>query len=829
MPRIPKEQIPNDMPADIRKHVEGLYDLRDDNVCIASVKALGDMGPAAAPAAPFLASILDRHKSCPTPNAAVDALVRIGKASVEPTILALKVGDRYGRGRAIEVLRQLKDPRAVPAIVRAIADGLVGGSSDVATLIELGGAEYLLGMTADPSPEIRQVAMRVLPSLSTSNAVAALVQGLGDSNEKVRQLAVHGLETMLNRSPPPPIPPGDAILAALKASDAETRRRAIDVVMRLGFTPEQKAKALAPLLTDPDTAVLTRALTSLGSLKTDDTDDLLGRASLNPDPLVRAAVADALASSSSTSAAQVVVSLLSDREGLVREHAVAALASLSGQAEAPRLADMLRSDGDPLVKRRLLQLLGGWRRTEIARDLEGFVRDGDESVRTAAIDAAVAIGTNALDILSMGLRSDSGKVREYAANIAERSMKPSAVTAALLLPLLDSPHEDARVSAARLLARDPSSVTNLDRIARALDDANPNVRASAIGILARRGDSRCSGTARVAAKSMHEGLAVAAVSALVSLRDVAALADAALHYNARVRNAAIEGLASVGTPEAQKALGDLRQRRQPPGRQFALAETVADKSAKSATPEMLVASLTATQGQCPPLLRSRLVALGTNATPLLLVVATNNSPSLRATAIDVLGQTGDRNAAEALRRAVADASAPVRESAVTALGAMGDVNAVGVLSAAMDDEEPSVRERAAHALGGIADPSCIPVLLAHANTEDWHLRGAIVQSLARVKDARSAAALRAALLDSHWHVRGLAAEALGTAGDRDSVPQLIARLGDPHWNVRRLANISLRSITRETLGPAESDWRRWWNDGRPAQSKANDRGTGLPR
>ena len=99
-PIIPKEQIPEDMPADVRRHVEELYSGKDPDQ-INAANALGHMGSDAASAAPFLASMLRdpvRHGNVGWSSA--HALIRIGDAAVEPTILAFQMGNRYARMRA---------------------------------------------------------------------------------------------------------------------------------------------------------------------------------------------------------------------------------------------------------------------------------------------------------------------------------------------------------------------------------------------------------------------------------------------------------------------------------------------------------------------------------------------------------------------------------------------------------------------------------------------------------------------------------------------------------------------------------------------------------
>jgi len=96
-PNIPKENISSDIPADVRKEIEGLYS-SDPGKRVRAAINLGEMGEWAAPGIPYLVGMLGdtsqaklRDGGSTTPGkAAAEALLKIGKPAIEPLATASK-------------------------------------------------------------------------------------------------------------------------------------------------------------------------------------------------------------------------------------------------------------------------------------------------------------------------------------------------------------------------------------------------------------------------------------------------------------------------------------------------------------------------------------------------------------------------------------------------------------------------------------------------------------------------------------------------------------------------------------------------------------------
>jgi len=131
-PRIPKESIPIDIPSDMKTYIERLYS-SDPIERSNSVYYLGQMGERAVPAIPYLKGILHDNTliertvaggTCVVPlgmEAAI-ALSEIGGPGVKALIAALKDEDQSVQVRALVVMSEIKDSRAVEPLIAALKD-----------------------------------------------------------------------------------------------------------------------------------------------------------------------------------------------------------------------------------------------------------------------------------------------------------------------------------------------------------------------------------------------------------------------------------------------------------------------------------------------------------------------------------------------------------------------------------------------------------------------------------------------------------------------------------------------------------------------------------
>ncbi len=128
----------------------------------------------------------------------------------------------------------------------------------------------------------------------------------------------------------------------------------------------------------------------------------------------------------------------------------------------------------------------------------------------------------------------------------------------------------------------------------------------------------------------------------------------------------------------------------------------------------------------------------------------------------------------------------VREMAVNGLMMfMDNYRIIDHLENIMKDPEPSLRRTAVWILGETKCPSAIKRLIESMKDNDWSVREQVVYAMVNV-DRKSAVKYVIMLLkDDNAKVRATAANALGDLGDPKSIDSLISCLLDKDENVRK--------------------------------------------
>jgi HEAT repeat protein len=179
-PTIPKENIPLNMPADVRREVEKLYST-DPVERGYSCYNLGEMGPKAASAAPFLTGILGDttemrwaeqdviiggEQTSPGMEAA-KALAKVDASGVNALIPFLKNNDKDIRLNVVRALGVIKDGHAAKALSVTLRD--------------------------DPDFHIRIEAAEALGLTGDRLAVESLIRALKDEDRLVQEKAAWAL------------------------------------------------------------------------------------------------------------------------------------------------------------------------------------------------------------------------------------------------------------------------------------------------------------------------------------------------------------------------------------------------------------------------------------------------------------------------------------------------------------------------------------------------------------------------------------------------------------------------------------------------------------
>lgn len=202
-PNIPEDNIPSNIPANVREKIEGLYSV--DPVKRAEAAAdLGVMGHRAAPAIPFLIGMfgdeillvedapgsfryarypVDSANTCPASQAA-KALRKIGKPAVEPLIASLRSENWIFRAHASATLGGMEDPRVVEPLILTLADEnrivRINTAIALGRIRALRSVDPLIAALEDEDWLVRRYVARSLGELGDTRAVKPLIDALSD-------------------------------------------------------------------------------------------------------------------------------------------------------------------------------------------------------------------------------------------------------------------------------------------------------------------------------------------------------------------------------------------------------------------------------------------------------------------------------------------------------------------------------------------------------------------------------------------------------------------------------------------------------------------------
>jgi HEAT repeat protein len=849
MPTIGREMIPPEMPAEVQDLVAQLYGDTTRGI-VEAARRLGEMGPKAVSAAPFLASMLVGHFDNPEPNQAERSLIRIGVTATDAVLAALNPQHGYQRHRVLRVLARINPTAAVPALLDVLglgygdrvelglvrelanvaAERVFGGMESEDVKLRRGAARALVVYTSayGRGPPASQDAARL--EFSADRAVELLLRGLKDSDAEVRVNALCSLARVSSADPKAPLPFHEALRAALKDESPAVRKKAIEVALGAGQTEQAKYDAIEPLAADPDQAVRTEAVTALGLLPSE-----AGRAVARLTALLadrQAAVREeAVLTLGQMRRAELEDQFLKAARDPSRAVQAAALLSLGrcgGKAGAEALIASTQSE-DPLLRFEAARALA-----ERCLDRRGAAWDGRRCVRMTGSERRWEKRTGLLPVPSPSQDPfPYDTVRKVLATLLagpNQELHTAAAEALIeisggyresddvVLAALNSPRRDPQWIAVEHLWQskrvpDGRFLDPLRRVGRS--PRSGLVDHTALRVLARMGDTEnvlrecqrilrnsyskvACGAAGILAELGEPGFDLLMKSAGDPRPDVRESVARALSAHAdhpRVKEFLRQVVSSRGGGRGEGA----SQAQESPGR---------SPPAFSTPEDSLRLAVYGGVGAWRERLAALAKAEGAQAAMLLLK---DPDATVRAAAAAMLGRLAEPSAVPALVQAVADSSAGVRAQAVEALAALGDRGGRPAILAALRDPEEGVREAAALALGQLGDGAAVEPLFETLGDPDWCLRRAAAQSLGGFADARAAQALqRLATQDPHWCVRRAAVCAMGRRADQSLVPALIPALEDEHWSVRSAAHESLVAVTRQKLAGDAEAWRAWW-------------------
>lgn len=711
---------------------------------------------------------------------------------------------------------KLGDAAAEPLADLLTADDPGVVEEAVAALRRMGrGAEAALVKRLNSElPGVRMAAARVMATLGTNAVIEPLVSHLDDPDDRVRQTVAEALGALggpavgpvLDRLTDPDPHVNDAVLATLRAMsvdpiyslmerarDADERMRLAAVKMAGRYGREEAIPTLQQRLHDTSLEINQAAAVALSQIGTEAAVQVLAEASVGGRTELNGIVVELLHAHAST-AVPVLVRLAARQQGDPDPRYAAVATEIA--RNVPGILDRLLSDSEEPIRRAAAVVLGDIGDSQSLKALVRKARDPDAPVRQAAAVALGRMGSEALRPLT-GLLSDSDPDVLRAAAEVLATMGAEGVNV-LARNLGGGRNEALQVIICHALRNSsvPEAVTVLLNTVRQTTDAR--VRVAAASSLAHLGHAEGTLLLEQALTGSDEMARGEAAEALATLGGAHALSLVALvdDENPKVREAATRSFRHLQAADIPKMLHlgqhpdagvraavatSLRQVPQDPEALQLLLKLLRDPDdhvcqaaveSLSLFGDPALAALTAAGRSADPEERYAacwaLGQMGPRAVDVLLPLADDPMPEVRADAIRALGRIGDLRGREPVLRAVKDGVAKVRVAAVGALRRLATEQDAETVASALADEDPNVRMVASSVVPSIMTDALRQAIIGLLGHPSPDVRGAAAQTLRQDGHHSALAPLRrAASRESEPWVAELmeaAAETIATQG-----------------------------------------------------------------
>lgn len=462
---------------------------KDDEVLAAVATALGALGDARA-GEPLLALLTVASPDTFSKKSIITALGQLKMSdAVTPLIVLCKATDESICLVAVKALGEIGDARAIP-VLSAMVNGVNLPKANAA-LTALGNIDAPEALSACRTAlSINRTTP--LSALSTTfiamgvRAVPLLLQEISDP--KTPDLATH-LRTLLEiLAQLPQAPPGvaDALLPLLNNPNEETRNM---VISSLGYTHDPRiVPAILPLLNNRNPMIVSAAISTIGNLN-------------NPDEI------------------EVLLPLLRHEQPDIRVYAALALGNLRDPVAIPALLNAV-VDPNSWVKRMAMIALAPMADERCTDFMRGSLTDTDPSNRASAIQALDVIGVIDNMRLIQILASDKEpQVRRRVIEILARKHDPRVMDdliASLQYPLQINEHKlplVTRGEAIRLLGL-YGGEQGVPALLTALEEGTLQQRGMAAEVLGKLKDPRAIVPLKTAIKNLSGNARENAVVAL---------------------------------------------------------------------------------------------------------------------------------------------------------------------------------------------------------------------------------------------------------------------------------------------------------------------------
>lgn len=188
-----------------------------------------------------------------------------------------------------------------------------------------------------------------------------------------------------------------------------------------------------------------------------------------------------------------------------------------------------------------------------------------------------------------------------------------------------------------------------------------------------------------------------------------------------------------------------------------------------------------------------------NTSALIKALSYQKDSSIPKSAVQALGDLGDKKAVDALMAVLKERSGSIRDAAAEALGKIGDTKAIALLQTSLwqtfeKSADKSLREAATSALIKMGAPSIEGFVQAFGTTLEKALHAA--SALEKMGEV-AVEPLIAALKHTTLPIRAFATATLGNLGSKEAVPHLIPLLKD-----KQVSNAAIAALGK--LGDSQA-------------------------
>lgn len=400
----------------VRSLIQALRNDEDPNIRKETAEALGFIGDVKA-IRPLIQALKDDDDR--VQKESMKALIKIGVPSIDALAKVLNDRNNQVRKHAVQALGEIKDARAVESLIQVLTDSDVDVLGDAVSALEkigIASVEPLIQALKDRDSQIRKLAVVALGEIRDTRAVEPLIQVLSDDDSNVRGEAADALSKIRDTKAVEPLirvlrdndsnvrckaalalgeirdakASKPLIHALLNDKDSEVRKNA---AMALGEIKDPIAsEPLIQAFADTDYQVRKNAAMSLEKIKIEGIRnsaalEILMQSLRNDDRQIQGSAIRVL---TNTWAIEPLIKNLKNDDEVIRQTAVRILGKIKAVDAAESLIQMLKNDRSEAVREEVAIALGEIKSPKAVEPLvQAIKKDDYQQVREAA---AVAVG-----------------------------------------------------------------------------------------------------------------------------------------------------------------------------------------------------------------------------------------------------------------------------------------------------------------------------------------------------------------------------------------------------------------------------------------------------